>query len=109
MGEKTTDSDRMKKVRRFVTERHLAGEYVYPDAVRREAGTKTKETYLILEELSKEGIVNPVYASICPVCGKTAEIYGSLNSVPEQEACICCDSEFAVNIESLRVLYRKCQ
>lgn len=107
MGRRTDNPEKKESMRNFVEERHRKGEYVRPDAVMRETGTKMKETYLILEDLAKEGLLNPVYACVCPKCAGTAKIYDSLNDVPEQETCLNCDSEFTVNLESLRVIYRK--
>lgn len=107
MGRRADNPEKKESVRKFVAERHRKGEYVRPDAVMRETGTKMRETYLILEDLAKEGIINPIYAAVCPTCGRTATTYESLNDVPEDEGCPHCGSEFAVNLESLRVIYRK--
>lgn len=79
------------------------GMYIYPGVLKRKFGFDIQTSYLILEELKKQGILKSYYE--LHHCGKVAGYVEVFNMLPETFECDVCGEKISA-LENSSLIYQ---
>lgn len=80
------------------------GMWLYPGVLKRRADLSMAETYAVLRELEKDGIVKSFYELYCSHCQKSCGTVHVFNEIPEVFECELCHDELS-GLENTSLLY----
>ena len=73
--------------------RYHSGQFIYPNAMRRELKCDIRIAYEILELCRENELLKPCLEIYCPYCQRfTGDIYEVIGDIPEEVGCVHCDN-----------------
>ena len=98
------DKDKTSKICEFF-KHYTKNMWIYPGTLKRKFSLDMQSVYILLDELSRQGILSRYFQLYCNYCQKPIGLVKNFNELPDTFTCEQCDREL-LSIEHSIVIYK---